>query len=103
MTTATAEKNRQIMQNAWRIFRETYNYPKVRFNSIGRQCFAWALRKAHREAKEAARVAAIAPEAKAARVAELTRQIELAPYADSYRTTTAIIARCRAELATLAA
>ena len=102
MTTA-AEKNRQIMQAAWRIFRETYNYPQVRFNSIGRECFAWALRKAHREAKEAARVAAIAPEVKAARVAELARQIELAPYADSYSTTTAIVARCSAELSSLAA
>lgn len=101
--TAAAEKNRQIMQAAWQIFRESYNFPAVPFKSIGRKCFGWALSEAHRRAKIAARAAAIAPEVKAARVAELNRQIELAPYADSYSTTTATIARCQAELATLAA
>jgi hypothetical protein len=102
MTTA-AENNRQIMQAAWAIFRKTYRYPEVPFKSIGRQCFAWALRKAHAEAKERARLAAMAADAKAARIDALRREIELATYADSYTTTTAIVARCQTELAALAA
>jgi hypothetical protein len=41
------------MSRAWAIFRETYNYPRIPFRSIGRQCFAWALRKAWAELRSA--------------------------------------------------
>ena len=45
------------MRRAWVIFRQTYRYPQIKFADIGRKCFAWALRQAWVEAKEAARVA----------------------------------------------
>lgn len=103
MTTTATENRRAIMQAAWQIFRETYRYPAVPFRSIGRKCFAWALSEAHRRAKVAAKIAAIPAADKAARIAELIREKELAVYADSYRTTQNIVARCNAELARLAA
>ena len=34
------------MRRAWVIFRQTYNYPAIKFSDIGRKCFAWALRQA---------------------------------------------------------
>jgi hypothetical protein len=47
-----------LMRRAWAIFRETYNYPRIKFTDIGRKCFAWALRKAWAEIREAARLPA---------------------------------------------
>lgn len=41
----------QIMKDAWAIFREAYNYPSTPFLSIGRHCFAWALKEAWRRAR----------------------------------------------------
>ena len=46
-----------IMKRAWVIFSETYCYPSVPFKSIGRKCFAWALRQAWAEAKQAVEAA----------------------------------------------
>lgn len=40
-----------IMQAAWAIFAETYIYPSLPFNSIGRKGFGWALTEAWRRAK----------------------------------------------------
>ena len=40
---------KNVMNRAWTIFRETYNYPRMPFRFIGRPCFAWALRKAWAE------------------------------------------------------
>lgn len=48
----------RIMSRAWEIFRETYNYPRVPFSGIGRACFAWALKRAWSEARDAVDLAA---------------------------------------------
>jgi hypothetical protein len=48
-----------LMRRAWAIFRQTYKYPLIKFQDIGRGCFAWALRRAWEEARETIRVAAI--------------------------------------------
>lgn len=99
----TATENRAaVMSAAWQIFRETYNYPRVSFRSIGRQCFAWALKEAHRRAREAARLAAIPAPVKAVRVADLQVARERAAFIASYRQSQARIAEIDAELSTLA-
>jgi hypothetical protein len=72
-----------LMTRAWAIFRQTYNYPAIKFSDIGRKCFAWALRQAWVEAREAARVAALSPVAKADRIAMLQSLIAYAGYIDS--------------------
>jgi hypothetical protein len=71
------------MQRAWAIFRETYKYPLIKFSDIGRKCFAWALRQAWAEAREAARVAALSPVAKAERIETLQTLIAHAGFIDS--------------------
>ena|ERR1700694_4782574 len=72
-----------VMTRAWAIFRQTYCYPQIKFSDIGRKCFAWALRQAWVEAKEAARVAALSPAVKADRIATLQSLIAYAGYIDS--------------------
>jgi hypothetical protein len=72
-----------LMTRAWAIFRQTYNFPQIKFSDIGRKCFAWALRRAWVEAKEAARVAALSPAAKAERIATLQSLIAYAGFIDS--------------------
>lgn len=57
-TTISAALRARIMSRAWAIFREKYNYPRVPFRSIGKACFAWALKMAWHEARETARLAA---------------------------------------------
>jgi hypothetical protein len=71
------------MRRAWAIFRQTYNFPQIKFSDIGRKCFAWALRQAWIEAKAAARVAALSPTAKADRIETLQHLIACAGYIDS--------------------
>jgi hypothetical protein len=72
-----------LMTRAWAIFRQTYCYPQIKFSDIGRKCFAWALRQAWVEAREAARVAALAPAAKAERIETLQTLIDHAGFIDS--------------------
>jgi hypothetical protein len=72
-----------LMTRAWAIFRQTYLYPRIKFSDIGRKCFAWALRQAWVEAREAARVAAMTPVAKAERIETLQWLIACAGYIDS--------------------
>ena len=48
---------RRVMREAWAIFRRTYNVPAVPFRSVGRPCFAWALRTAWAQARHLARLA----------------------------------------------
>jgi hypothetical protein len=69
-----------VMTRAWAIFRKTYHYPQIKFSDIGRPCFAWALRQAWIEAKEAARLAALSPAAKAERIETLQDLIQHAGY-----------------------
>lgn len=91
----------QILSRAWAIFRQTYNYPQIKFASIGRDCFAWALRRAWAEAKEAARIAAIADADKQVRIAGLTRSIELEIFNDYWPQASANVARMQAEISQL--
>ena len=72
-----------VMTRAWAIFRQTYCYPQIKFSDIGRKCFAWALRQAWVEAREAARVAAMTPETKADRIETLQSLIAHAGFIDS--------------------
>jgi hypothetical protein len=72
-----------LMRRAWAIFRETYRYPQIKFSDIGRNCFAWALRKAWAEAREAARLAATSPLVKAERIETLQTLIAHAGFIDS--------------------
>jgi hypothetical protein len=90
-----------IMARAWEIFREAYKYPAIKFSSIGWKCFGWALRAAWAEAREAARIAAIPAIDKAARIAVLTRIIELAAYSESWPQAQREISAARAEIARL--
>src|ERR1700738_1319368 len=71
-----------LMTRAWAIFRQTYCYPQIKFSDIGRKCFAWALRQAWVEAREAARIAAMTPAAKAERIDVLQTHIARAGYID---------------------
>ncbi|SRR5258708_68336 len=72
-----------VMNRAWVIFRRTYNFPQIKFSDIGRKCFGWALRQAWVEAREAARLAAMTPAAKAERIETLNGLIAHAGFIDS--------------------
>lgn len=74
---------KEVMTRAWALFRRTYKYPQIKFADIGRKCFAWALRQAWVEAREAARVVAMTPTAKADRIATLQSLIAYAGFIDS--------------------
>jgi hypothetical protein len=87
-----------VMRRAWAIFRQTYKYPLISFQDIGRDCFAWALRQAWREAREAARVAAIPAQERADRIQALQGSIERASYIDHGPTWRTTIAAYRAEM-----
>jgi hypothetical protein len=87
-----------IMARAWAIFRDVYKYPAIKFSSIGRKCFGWALKQAWAEARETARIAAIPADVKVARIAVLTRTIELASYSESWPEAFRQIRAARAEI-----
>jgi hypothetical protein len=72
-----------VMHRAWAIFRETYRYPQIKFSAIGRPCFAWALRQAWAEVREASRIEAMAPAVKAERIEVLQSLIARADFIDS--------------------
>jgi len=72
-----------LMRRAWAIFRETYKYPQIKFSDIGRKCFAWALRQAWAEAREAARITAIPTQERAERIETLQTLIAHASFIDS--------------------
>jgi hypothetical protein len=59
------------MADASRIFRELYNYPYVSFRSIGRRCFASALRQAWARARELVRLISLGRTALAAELDRL--------------------------------
>src|ERR1700722_9194397 len=87
-----------LMSRAWAIFRETYKYPQIMFSDIGPKCFAWALKQAWVEAREAARVAAMSSTDKAARISSLQGLIDRADGIDSGPQWKATIRECRAEI-----
>jgi hypothetical protein len=92
-----------LMTRAWAIFRQTYCYPRIKFSDIGRKCFAWALRQAWVEAREAARVAALSPIAKAERIEALQGLITHARFIDSGQQWKATITAHRDEIRQLQA
>lgn len=96
-------ENSKIMLAAWQIFRDAYHYPAVPFASIGRQCFAWALREAHRQARERRRLASIPADIKAARVAALNSERQRASFIASWRQAQNRIAEIDRELSALQA
>ncbi len=87
-----------LMRRAWEIFRETYKYPQIKFKDIGRKCFAWALRQAWEEARQAARVAAIPALERAERIETLQALIGRASYIDHGPSWRATIAAYRNEI-----
>src|SRR5258708_22974561 len=80
-----------LMTRAWAIFRQTYCYPQIKFSDIGRKCFAWALRQAWVEAQEAARGAAMTPDATTDRIETLHSLIPHACFIDPCPTRRATI------------
>lgn len=68
----SAAARAKVMARAWELFRQTYRYPSIPFASIGRKCFAWALKTAWAEAREAARLAALGIAELKSRIAGLT-------------------------------
>jgi hypothetical protein len=92
-----------LMTRAWAIFRQTYKYPQIKFSDIGRKCFAWALRQAWVEAREAARIAALSPATKAERIETLHALISRAGYIDSGPQWKATISAYRDEIRQLQA
>src|ERR1700704_595253 len=91
------------MRRAWVIFRRTYNFPQIKFSDIGRKCFAWALRQAWVEAREAARLAALSPAVKAERIETLNALIASAGYIESGSQWKGTITRLRDEIRQLQA
>jgi hypothetical protein len=67
-----------VMTRAWAIFRQPYRYLRIKFADIGRKCFAWALRQAWVEAREAARLSALSPAVGAERIETLHALIDRA-------------------------
>jgi hypothetical protein len=94
---------RDVMTRAWAIFRQTYNYPRIKFSDIGRKCFAWALRQAWVEAREAARLAALSAGAKAERIETLQALIAHAGFIDCGPQWRATVRECRDEIRQLQA
>ena len=94
--------NRQaVMRRAWEILRETYHYPQIKFTSIGRPCFAWALRKAWHEAKSARAVALIPTDVRAKRIDELRWQIDRARFGSDWSRVQQTILACDQEMMAL--
>ncbi|MHC1998856.1 hypothetical protein ACYQR9_00105 (plasmid) [Methylobacterium sp. CM6241] len=58
-----AALRRGVLARAWVIFRESHNYPRVPFRSLGWGCFTWALKRAWSEARETVRLAGLGIEA----------------------------------------
>jgi len=87
-----------VMIRAWAIFRQTYLYPRIKFSAIGRKCFAWALRQAWAEIREASRTKAMAPAVKAERIEVLQSLIATADFIDSGPQWTATVRAYRDEI-----
>jgi CRISPR/Cas system Type II protein with McrA/HNH and RuvC-like nuclease domain len=92
-----------LMTRAWAIFRQEYKFPQIKFKDIGRKCFAWALRQAWVEAREATRLALMTPAAKAARIDTLQSLIAYANYIDCGPQWTATVRAHREEIRQLQA
>ena len=94
---------KEVMTQAWAIFRRTYKYPQIKFSDIGRKCFAWALRRAWIEAREVARLAAMTSAAKSSRIETLQALIVSAGFIDSGPEWKGTVTRVRDEIRQLQA
>ena len=92
-----------LMRRAWAIFAESYKFPQIKFRDIGRKCFAWALKRAWAEAREAARIAATPAEVKAERIGALQTMLDRAAFIDSGPQWKAAVTTYRSELRQLTA
>ncbi len=94
----------EVMRRAWALFSFNYNYPLVPFRSIGRRCFAWALRTAWAEARQKAALRAAMPaDARAARVAAIREAIAAEDHCDDWQAITRGRARLSDEMRSLLA
>jgi len=108
MTTETTETTRAVVLKAKGIFCALYNYPSVPFRSIGRPCWAYAVRRARvelaTEAAHVARVAAMSPEARTDRAAHIRGRLALVPMlSDDWAAVSAARHALETELARLSA
>jgi hypothetical protein len=87
-----------VMRRAWAIFAESYKFPQIKFKDIGRKCFAWALRQAWAEAREAARLAVMPAQARAERIETLNLLLDRAAFIDSGPAWQATVAAYRTEI-----
>ena len=92
-----------LMRRAWAIFAESYKFPTIKFKDIGRKCFAWALKQAWAEAREAARLAAIPAEVRAERIGALQTLLDRAVFIESGPQWKAAVTAYRTELRQLTA
>lgn len=100
---STSHNRAAIMARAWSIFRTVYKYPSIKFSSIGWKCFGSCVRQAWKEAKDAARIAAIPAPEKAARIAVLQDTLTFAPLGENWAQARVEISAARAEIARLSA
>lgn len=88
-----------IMQQAWKLYRNTYHM-LARFDRGG---FRWAITEAWRRAKEAVRIAAIPVEVKVARIDAIKTEIAMLDFKSFQINTTPMRQKLQAELLALAA
>lgn len=93
-----------IMTRAWELMRAKYRLGSpFTFNDIGRKCFAWCLKEAWRETKEAARIAALSVADRAAKIARLTADLSAVDFLPGHMNVSRRKDSIHAELARLAA
>jgi len=93
-----------IMSRAWELMRINYRLGSpFTFTEIGRKCFASCLKEAWREAKEAARIAALTDADRAAKIACLTADLTAVDFLPGHMNVSRRKDSIRAELARLAA
>jgi hypothetical protein len=63
-----------VKERAKAIFSRTFGYPSVPFRSIGRPCFAWAMKEAARQITAEAKAAAMPRAERERRIANLEKQ-----------------------------
>src|SRR5690349_19612517 len=99
--------SQKVMRCAWAIFAERYGYrgpvKGTPFKSISMPCFVWCLRQAWTEAKDAAVVAAIPAEEKAARIEAFRARIADLQWMENFRQAEANRAVYKAEIRRLGA
>ncbi len=70
----------EVMKTSWQLFRNIYKFPSISFKAIGRRCFAWCVKEAWRQLREAARKAAMTVDQMKVRIERLTYEIDRNEY-----------------------